>query len=116
MKSLREIVESSPGMRAVAMRSLRLEDKAEALAANRWDWQSIQRVLVVRLRSIGDTVLTTPSLVALRRFLPEAQIDILLETGSRQCSKVFHINNVIAIERRSTRRGLEWRGRYGRRL
>lgn len=34
---------------------------------------------MVRLRSIGDTVLSTPSLIALRRSLPEAQIDILLE-------------------------------------
>jgi ADP-heptose:LPS heptosyltransferase len=31
------------------------------------------------LRSIGDTVLTTPSLVALRRFLPGVHVDILLE-------------------------------------
>ncbi len=36
-------------------------------------------MLVVRLRSIGDTVLATPSLYALRRFLPDAQIDLLLE-------------------------------------
>ena len=36
-------------------------------------------MLVVRLRSIGDTVLSTPSLYALRRFLPDAQIDVLLE-------------------------------------
>lgn len=36
-------------------------------------------MLVVRLRSIGDTVLCTPSLIALRRFLPDARIDILLE-------------------------------------
>lgn len=43
------------------------------------DWKNVDRVLVVRLRSIGDTVLTTPSLIALRRFLPGAQIDILLE-------------------------------------
>lgn len=43
------------------------------------DWRNVRRVLIVRLRSIGDTVLATPSLVALRRFLPEAQIDILLE-------------------------------------
>ena len=33
----------------------------------------------MRLRSIGDTVLATPSLIALSRFLPDAQIDILLE-------------------------------------
>ena len=43
------------------------------------DWGSVRRVLVVRLRSIGDTVLSTPSLIALRRFLPESEIDILVE-------------------------------------
>ena len=43
------------------------------------DWAKVERILVVKLRSIGDTVLTTPSLFALRRFLPHAQIDILLE-------------------------------------
>ena len=43
------------------------------------DWTQVQRVLVVRLRSIGDTVISTPSLFALRRFLPNAQIDVLLE-------------------------------------
>jgi heptosyltransferase-3 len=43
------------------------------------DFASVKRVLVVKLRSIGDTVLATPSLRALRRFLPNAQIDILLE-------------------------------------
>src|SRR5215217_2339911 len=43
------------------------------------DWSRVRRVLVVRLRSIGDTVLSTPSLIALRRFLPDAEIDILVE-------------------------------------
>ena len=43
------------------------------------DWEKVQRVLVIRLRSIGDTVLSTPSLIALKRFLPNAEIDILLE-------------------------------------
>ena len=43
------------------------------------DWENVNRVLVVRLRSIGDTVLSTPALIALRRFLPAAQIDVLLE-------------------------------------
>src|SRR5918992_2755767 len=49
------------------------------LAPPRWDWSRVRRVLVVRLRSIGDTVLATPSLYALRRFLPGARIDVLLE-------------------------------------
>ncbi len=43
------------------------------------DWTAVRRVLVVRLRSIGDTVLVTPTLRALRRALPEAKIDVLLE-------------------------------------
>src|SRR5215210_7109149 len=51
----------------------------QPLAPARWDWSQVRRVLVVRLRSIGDTVLATPSLRALRRFLPHARIDILLE-------------------------------------
>lgn len=43
------------------------------------DWTQVERVLVIRLRSIGDTVLSTPSLFALRRFVPNAKIDVLLE-------------------------------------
>jgi len=39
----------------------------------------VKKLLVVRLRSIGDTVLATPTLRALRRQLPSAKIDILLE-------------------------------------
>ena len=57
-------------MRAVAMHSLRREDSPQPLGPPRWNWQNVQRVLVVRLRSIGDVVLTTPTLFALRRFLP----------------------------------------------
>lgn len=53
--------------------------KPQPLAPARWDWSAVRRVLVVRLRSIGDTVLATPSLIALRRFLPGARIDVLLE-------------------------------------
>jgi lipopolysaccharide heptosyltransferase III len=54
-------------------------DAAQPLAEARWDWSRVGKVLVIRLRSIGDTVLTTPSLFALRRFLPHAKIHILLE-------------------------------------
>jgi predicted lipopolysaccharide heptosyltransferase III len=54
-------------------------EEARPLAPARWDWTKVRRVLVVRLRSIGDTVLATPSLHALRRFLPGARVDVLLE-------------------------------------
>jgi heptosyltransferase-3 len=43
------------------------------------DWPQVKRILVVKLRSIGDTVLSTPSLFALRRHAPDAEIDVLLE-------------------------------------
>ena len=43
------------------------------------DWPQVKRILVVKLRSIGDTVLSTPSLIALHRHAPQAEIDILLE-------------------------------------
>src|SRR2546425_6174169 len=79
MTSLREIIESSPSVRHLAFATESLDDEPQPLAAARWDWSTVRRLLVVRLRSIGDTVLTTPSLFALRRFLPQAQIDILLE-------------------------------------
>jgi ADP-heptose:LPS heptosyltransferase len=79
MNSLREIIESSPSVRHLSFANKLESDEPQPLAPARWDWSSVQRVLVVRLRSIGDTVLTTPSLFALRRFLPGAQIDILLE-------------------------------------
>ena len=103
MKSLREIVESSPQMRAVAMHSLRQEDEPQPLGTARWDWEKVRRVLIVRLRSIGDTVLTTPSLFALRRFLPHAQIDILLEDWVAPVLDGFeHVNNIITLERGST--------------
>src|SRR5947209_8563445 len=79
MNSLREIIESSPSIRHLAFASEIKSDEPQPLAPARWDWSRVERVLVVRLRSIGDTVLTTPSLLALRRFLPYRRIDILLE-------------------------------------
>src|SRR6266496_231024 len=79
MNSLREIIEASPGIRHLALASEPTSNEPQSLGPARWDWSKVQRVLVVRLRSIGDAVLTTPSLFALRRFLPGVQIDTLLE-------------------------------------
>ena len=79
MNSLQEIIESSPSVRHLASTAVFDSNEPQALGTARWDWSEVRRVLVVRLRSIGDTVLTTPSLFALRRFLPHVQIDILLE-------------------------------------
>lgn len=79
MNSLSEILQTSPSVRHLAFAGERESVEAQPLAPARWDWSSVRRVLVVRLRSIGDVVLTTPALFALRRFLPNVQVDILLE-------------------------------------
>lgn len=64
------------------------------------DWSRVRRVLVVKLRSIGDTVLATPSLHALRRFLPHARIDILLEDWVAPLLDGHEdIDNVISVGR-----------------
>jgi lipopolysaccharide heptosyltransferase III len=103
MNSLREIIESSPSVRHLSFANKPESDEPQPLAPARWDWSSVQRVLVVRLRTIGDTVLTTPSLFALRRFLPGAQIDILLEDWvAPVLDGSGLIDRVIAIPRDST--------------
>jgi lipopolysaccharide heptosyltransferase II len=65
------------------------------LKTNLIDWQKVNRVLVIRLRSIGDTVLATPSLIALRKFLPNTQIDILLEDWVAPLLEGFDANVVV---------------------
>ncbi|MGI8544453.1 MAG: glycosyltransferase family 9 protein [Aridibacter sp.] len=64
------------------------------------NWQNVRKVLVVRLRSIGDTILSTPSLIALRRFLPDAQIDILLEDWVAPILDGFEaVDNVLTVSK-----------------
>jgi ADP-heptose:LPS heptosyltransferase len=54
----------------------------------------------VRLRSIGDTVLATPALLALRRFLPDAQIDVLLEDWVAPVLESFDaIDSVLTVSK-----------------
>jgi heptosyltransferase-3 len=107
MKSLRENPEpgrapliSPPGER-VKPGSEAVEP--HALGPARWDWKDVRRVLVVRLRSIGDTVLSTPALYALRRFLPDARIDVLLEDWvAPVLDGLMDVDNILTIERGAT--------------
>jgi len=103
MNSLRDIVELSPQLRVIetqAMYGLQGQDAAQPLAPPRWDWSDVRKVLVVRLRSIGDTVLATPSLFALKRFLPKVRVDILVEDWvAPVLANHPHVDNVITLER-----------------
>src|SRR5215207_522776 len=103
MNSLRDIVELSPQLRVIetqAMYGLQGQDAAQPLAPPRWDWRDVRKVLLVRLRSIGDTVLATPSTVALKRFLPNVEIDILVEDWvAPLLDNHPFVNNVVVLER-----------------
>lgn len=72
----------------------------------------------MRLRSIGDTVLSTSSLTALRRFLPDARIDVLLEDWVAPILEGFDaIDNVLMVSRadKKSRLATAWsirRNRY----
>jgi lipopolysaccharide heptosyltransferase II len=82
MNSLRDTVAISPQLRGIetkARQSLLGEDAPQPLGPATWDWEQVRKILLVRLRSIGDTVLATPTVLALKRFLPGVQIDVLLE-------------------------------------
>ncbi|HYO90636.1 MAG TPA: glycosyltransferase family 9 protein [Pyrinomonadaceae bacterium] len=74
----------------------------QPLAPARFSWREVRKVLVVRLRSIGDTVLATPALHALRRFLPDAEINMLLEGWVAPVLDGFtEVSRVITVERGS---------------
>lgn len=88
---------------AVTREAATVDNAPRPLAPARWDWDGVRRVLVVRLRSIGDAVLSTPSLVALRRFLPHAEIHLLLEDWvAPLVEHLDEVDRVIKIERAST--------------
>ena len=110
MNSLRDTVESPRDVvqgrvleaAGETEKTFSMPDEAapQAFAPARWDWQAVRRVLVVRLRSIGDTVLATPSIFALKRFLPHVQVDIVVEDWvAPLLTDHPHIDNVMVLER-----------------
>lgn len=80
------------------------------------DWREVKSVLIVRLRSIGDTVLSTPSLIALRRFVPDARVDILVEDWVSPVLEGFeYVDNVRPVGKKVAERirtAVSLRGRY----
>jgi len=99
MNSLRDIVELSPQLRVIETQA-NYGLEPQPLAPPRWDWSEVRKVLLVRLRSIGDTVLATPSVFALKRFLPNVEVDILVEDWVAPLLNDHpHVDNVIVLGR-----------------
>ena len=62
--------------------------------------ENIHKILIIKLRGIGDVVLSTIVIENLRRDFPDAQIDYLVETPSEPgLSGLKEINQVLIFER-----------------
>ena len=67
------------------------------------DKNSISKILIIKLRGIGDVVLSTIIFDSLRKEFPTAEIDYLTEKPSDQILNNFSfINNVLVLDRKST--------------
>jgi len=51
-------------------------------------WQDARRVLIVRLDNLGDVLVTTPAIHAVRQALPEAQITLLASPVGAQAGRL----------------------------
>ncbi len=72
---------------------------------SRTDPSRFRKVLLIRLRRIGDIILTTPAVRALRTALPQAELTYLVEEPYRKLVEGNpDIDRVVAVPKGSTRR------------
>lgn len=65
--------------------------------------EQIKKILIIKLRGIGDVILSTVILDNLKKDFPSTQIDILTEKPSKNAlEELRQIDNIILFERRST--------------
>ena len=75
------------------------------------------KILLIRLRLIGDVVFTTPAVAALRARFPEARLTYLVERAAEPVIRHNpHVNEVIVIERPRGLARLAYDVRLARRL
>ncbi|HET6371220.1 MAG TPA: putative lipopolysaccharide heptosyltransferase III [Nitrospiria bacterium] len=66
-----------------------------------FDLRVVRKVLIIKLRYIGDVVLTTPIAEALDRALPEASIDMLVNEGTEEVLQNNpHVGAVLVVPRK----------------
>ena len=63
--------------------------------------KNIKKILVIKLRHIGDVLLTVPTFKALRENFPDAHIAALVELGTEEVLTGNHlINEIITFDRK----------------
>ncbi|HYZ73141.1 MAG TPA: glycosyltransferase family 9 protein [Chthoniobacterales bacterium] len=61
----------------------------------------MKSILIVQLKRLGDLILTTPALAALRREHPESQVTLLIDHYSRDLAPALqHIDEVLVYEQK----------------
>lgn len=62
-------------------------------------WAGVRRLLAIRLDNVGDVLMTTPALAALRAGLPDARITLLASTGGAMAAPhLREVDEVIAFD------------------
>jgi ADP-heptose:LPS heptosyltransferase len=62
------------------------------------DWAGVERVLVVRADNLGDVVLATPAIRALRRAVPHAAVDLLASpVGALVAPMIRGVRDVVTV-------------------
>ena len=67
------------------------------------------RILLLQLKRIGDLILTTPALWALRQHFPQARIDLAVEAGSRELLPAIDFVDGTLVYDRGGENGPLWR-------
>ncbi len=81
---------------------------AKSAANTAWTgiFRSMENILFIRLKSIGDVFFTLPAVGALRENFPAAKITFLTSGKMPRCCAVFReVNEVIALDRAALRSG-----------
>lgn len=73
------------------------------------DLPAPRRILVVQLRRLGDVILTTPALAALKKRFPDAKLDLLVEApGAEAVAGHPAIDEVLVYDAKTTMDALRW--------
>ncbi len=79
--------------------------KTETLKIAEVDFSAVRRILVTRLRFMGDVILTTPIIRQLRKTFPQAHLAYMTEAPYAPLLEHNpHLNEIIAIETRRAER------------